>query len=160
MMATIKVADFYYGSVISMLLNNGIKPVLIEGNDDRQIYDFTTNQVSSRLFVKYRADKQPTTTENYNSWMFSFTQSDLDELHQFIDVGIKLVLALVCGSKNLSDSELALLDNDDVKQILDKGKSSITISRCKGERKYRISVGGGRSKSMRINCNRLQDLFL
>lgn len=43
--------------------------------------------------------------------------------------------------------------------VLDIGKSSITISRKKNERAYRISVGGGRSNSMKIKANRFEELF-
>ena len=35
-MSKIKVADFYYGAVLSMLFNNHINPALVEGDDDRQ----------------------------------------------------------------------------------------------------------------------------
>lgn len=49
-----KEADFYYGAVLSLLFNNGIDPALVESSNSRQIYDFTTDNVDFRLFIKYR----------------------------------------------------------------------------------------------------------
>lgn len=158
-MAEIKVADFYYGSAISVLLNKGINPALIEGGEDRQIYDITTNHGDARLFVKYRTEKQEVKTPNYNSWMFNLTSSDIIELKHFLQNDLTVILALVCGSSDLADSELAFLSNSEVEQILSLGKGSISISRKKGEKKYRIPIGGGRDKSIKVNCNRLQELF-
>ena len=36
-MSKIKVSDFYYGAVLSMLLSNGVKPVLLESDENRQV---------------------------------------------------------------------------------------------------------------------------
>ena len=43
-MSILKEADFYYGAVLSTLINRGICPALVESGEDRQIYDFVTNQ--------------------------------------------------------------------------------------------------------------------
>ena len=50
-------------------------------------------------------------------------------------------------------------DKDQIKQLNSLGKSSITISRKKNERAYRISVGGGRENAMQIKTNRFEELF-
>lgn len=42
-MSKLKEADFCYGAVLSTLFNNGICPMLIEGGNDRQVYEFTTD---------------------------------------------------------------------------------------------------------------------
>ncbi|WP_061213464.1 hypothetical protein [Syntrophomonas wolfei] len=70
-----------------------------------------------------------------------------------------LLLALVCGVEGLSNSEIAVVDKDQIKQLNSLGKSSITISRKKNERAYRISVGGGRENAMQIKTNRFEELF-
>lgn len=158
-MSKIKVADFYYGAVLSMLFNNNINPALVEGDDDRQVYDLTTDTGECRLFIKYRADKQETKTLDYNSWLFTFTDSDKSEIQSYIESGYNLLLALVCGVEGLSNSEIAVVDKDQIKQLNGLGKSSITISRKKNERAYRISVGGGRENAMQIKTNRFEELF-
>ena len=53
-MSKIKVSDFYYGAVLSMLFNRHISPALVESDDDRQVYDLTTNKDNYRLYIKYR----------------------------------------------------------------------------------------------------------
>ena len=83
-MAKIKAADFYYGAVLSMLFNKHINPALLESNDDRQIYDLTTNKGDLRLFIKYRADRQKTKTPDYYSWLFTLTESDIQEIISYL----------------------------------------------------------------------------
>ncbi|MGI6534583.1 MAG: hypothetical protein ACOX23_08325 [Peptococcia bacterium] len=38
-------------------------------------------------------------------------------------------------------------------------KTSITISRKKNEKAYRISVGGGRENAMQVKASRFEDIF-
>lgn len=158
-MSKLKVADFYYGSVLSLLFNSNIKPVLVEGDADRQVYDFTTNDVEFRLFIKYRADRQNTKSEDYNSWVFTLTENDRKEILNYIEQGYNLMVALVCGVAGLADSEIAVLNKEEIKQIIDLEKSSITISRKKKEHSFRISIGGGRGNSLQIKANRFEELF-
>ena len=76
-MSTIKISDFYYGAVLSMLFSHNIKPALIETGTDRQVYDFTTNNSefkksgSDKLYIKtYNAGLE---TLN-NLYLRSFSQ--------------------------------------------------------------------------------------
>lgn len=158
-MSKIKVADFYYGAVLSMLFNNHINPALVEGDENRQVYDLTTDARDCRLFIKYRANKQDTKTQDYYSWLFTITESDKNEILDYLDRGYNLLLALVCGVEGLSDSEIAVLDKYQIEELINLDKSSITISRKKNERAYRISVGGGRENAMQITSNRFEELF-
>lgn len=107
-MAKLKVADFYYGAVLSMLFNNHVTPALIESGEDRQIYDFTTNHRDFRLFVKYRTENTSLENENYYSWTFNISQ-DYSEMQAYINEGKNLLLALVCGKSDLGESELAII---------------------------------------------------
>ena len=157
-MSKIKVADFYYGAVLSMLFHNGVMPALVENGDDRQVYDFTTDKSECRLFIKYRANKQDTKKPDYSSWIFAISD-DKAELQKYIDEGKNLLLALVCVSSELDKSQLAILDKSQIQDILSREKTSITISRIKGEKAFRISVGGGRENSIQVKCNRFEELF-
>lgn len=151
-MSKLKEADFYYGSVLSTLINNKICPVLIEGGTDRQVYDFATDHKDFRLFVKYRST--PTTkTQEYNSWQFTFSDSDIRELKDYMDLGLEVSVGLVCGQEVLCQSEYAVLHSDVIERIFDEGKKSITISRKKGEKAFRISVGGRRESAVQIKTN-------
>ena len=159
-MSKIKVADFYYGAVLSMLFNRHVNPALVESDDNRQIYDLTTNNGSCRLYIKYRADRIRTKTEDYNSWQFGFSQSEIDELKNYMNRNINLSMALVCRVEGLSESEIAVLDKKEINELLKLDKKSITISRKKNERAYRISLGGGRSAAIQVKANRFEDIFL
>ena len=161
-MSKIKVADFYYGAALSVLFNNSnkkIRAAIIESDENRQLYDLMTNNNTCRLFIKYRSRKQDTKTEDYSSWMFSLTTRDLNELRSIIDNEHNLVVALVCADTELSASELALIDKEQVNELINLGKDSITISRIKGEHAYRISIGGGRENAMLVTANRFDELF-
>jgi hypothetical protein len=57
-MPKFKEADFYYGAVLSMLISKNVNPILIENNNDRQVYDLTTNKNEYRAFIKYRTLKK------------------------------------------------------------------------------------------------------
>lgn len=159
-MAKLKVSDFYYGAVLSMLFNNHINPALIEGGKDRQVYDIDTDNGGFRLFIKYRADKQDVKTDDYNSWSFVLTEKDKSEICEYIDSGFNVVIALLCGAEKLAESEIVILNKDEIREIIDLQKTSITVSRKKHERAFRISVGGGRDNAMQIKTNRFDELFL
>lgn len=158
-MSKINMADFYYGAVLSMLFNKHIKPALVEGDDDRQIYDLTTNTGNFKLYIKYSANKKETKREDYSSWIFSITEKDKKELNGYIQRGDKFFMALVCGVAGLIESEIALLDKDNVKEILELNKNSISISRQKRSRSYRIPTGGGRENDLIVKANRFEDIF-
>lgn len=154
-MSKLKEADFYYGAVLSTLINQGICPALVEGGNDRQIYDFTTDERDFRLFVKYRSKPISTKSEGYYSWQFAFSPNDMKELKEFITLDKHLCLGLVCGNGKLSDSEYAVLHKQELKQLFNAGKESLTISRKTGEKYFRISIGGGRENAIQIRGSNL-----
>ena len=101
-------------------------------------------------FMKYRRDKQDTKTQDYSSWTFVLTDSDKEEITGYIQEGFNLIVALVCGVADLAESEVAVLDRDQIQELIMLDKNSITISRKKNERAYRISLGGGRENAMLV----------
>lgn len=157
-MSKFKVADFYYGAILSLLFNNNVTPALIESGEDRQVYDFTTNHMDFRLFVKYRANRTVLKQIDYYSWTFSLL-NDYEEIIRYMNEGYNVLLALVCGNNALKDSELAILQTEDIAKILSMGKRNITISRKKGEKAYRIAIGGGRDNSISVKCNAIDQIF-
>ncbi len=146
-------SDFYYGAILSTLLNNGICPMLIEGGTDRQVYDFTTNEKDFRMFAKYRSSPIKTKTEGYYSWQFVFSNKDMDEIRKYLTSGKELSIGLVCGTDSLNQSQYAVLKRETIEELINQGKTSVTLSRKKGEHSFRISIGGGREKSLKIKAN-------
>ena len=111
-MSILKEADFYYGAVLSTLINRGICPALVESGKDRQIYDFVTNKKEFRLFVKYRSRPINTKTPEYSSWQFHFSDDDKRELTLFMSDEKHLSVGLVCGEDQLNKSQYAVVLND------------------------------------------------
>ncbi|GEB77837.1 hypothetical protein SIN01_21820 [Sporolactobacillus inulinus] len=70
-----------------------------------------------------------------------------------------MVLALVCGSKDLVNSELALLNKEQILQIINAGKMSFTVSRKKKEKCYRIRIEGSRESALKVKYNSFEELF-
>lgn len=153
-MANLKEADFYYGSVLSGLLCRNINPAIVENDKDRQIMRFTTDQGDFILFLKYRSKPADTKNPTYRSWQFSFSPDDKHELQKFLSQSDHLSLGLVCADDKLDASEYAVLHKEDIQTLFDLGKTSFTISRKKGEKAYRIHIGGGRSRALHIPSNR------
>lgn len=153
-MAYLKEADFYYGAILSHCFHNGVRPMLIEGSADRQVYDCTTDQGDFKLFTKYRSAPIQSKTEGYNSWQFSFSTDDISELCAFAAEEADLSVGLVCGNSPLNQSEIAFLHKEEISALLEANKESITISRKSGEKKFRISMGGGRENALPIATNR------
>mgnify|MGYP004562736497 CR=1 FL=1 len=79
----------------------------------------------------------------------------MKELTQFVSLAEHLCVGLVCGNRRLNTSEYAVLHKEELMQLFAEGKNSITISRKKGEKAFRISVGGGRGKALQIPSNRM-----
>lgn len=154
-MSILKEADFYYGAVLSTLINRGICPALVESGKDRQIYDFVTNKKEFRLFVKYRSRAINTKTPEYSSWQFHFSDDDKRELTLFMSDEKHLSVGLVCGEDQLNKSQYAVLHREEVIRLFDEQKDSFTISRKTGEKAFRISIGGGRENALQIPSNRL-----
>ncbi len=154
-MAKLAEFNFYYGAVLSTLLNNGVCPVLIEGGRDRQIYEITTDEKETRLFVKYRSAPYDSKREDYSSWYFRFSDNELQELNDYLKGEREFSLGLVCGANKLDQSQYVVLDRNDVRALFALGKTSLTISRKKREQFFRVSIGGGRENSLKIKANRI-----
>lgn len=158
-MAKFVVADFYYGAVLSRLFNNYEKkfiPALVENNESRQVYEFTLNNGEYRMFIKYRRSPQHDNRDGYRSWHFVFSGKEIEELFNYLkDEKRLLLLVLVCGTKDFKSSEIAVLHPEEINQYFSTGRTTLTISRKKNERQFRISVGGGRDNSIKIPAKRL-----
>lgn len=130
--------------------------MLIESGKDRQIYDCTTNEKEFRLFAKYRSAPVETKAKDYSSWQFTFSSADINDIKAYLASGKELSLGLVCGMESLNKSEYAVVKREKIEELLIKqGKTSITISRMKGEHDFRISVGGGRENALRVKANEI-----
>ncbi len=155
-------ADFYYGTALSVIFNNSngrVSAALIESDGNRQLYKIMIDDSEYRLFIKYRFAEIATKTEDYYGWLFTLTKNDKSEIQSLMNKGYNLVLALVCGVAGLSDSELALIDKEQVKELIDLERDFIIIGCKKGDHVHRISIGIGDKDAMKIKTNRVEELF-
>lgn len=152
-MAKMSQADFFFGGALSVLFNNDMTPALVENGNERRIYDVYTDTGDYRIYMKYRS-KPTTDKDDYTSWQFNFNQQEIGEFKEKINENIKLIL--ICGKENLKDSEIALLDSDEInKAICSNNRFNITISRKKHSPYFRISMGGGHANDLPIKANRI-----
>lgn len=149
-MAIVKKSDCFYGGALSWLFSNKIHPALIYMGDHRQEYEFTTNEKPFVLFMMYRMENS-TERKNYSSWAFGDIRQDVADLEKYRDQGKNPVLALICIKRDLQRSEIAFLFHKDILQI--KDKKSISISRKKNEKQFRIPIDRDRENSWKINCD-------
>ncbi len=158
-MSKLNSEDFYYGAVLSKLLNKHFRPALVEGDDDSQVYDLYADKFDTRLYIKYRKKIQKGKKKDYSSWQFNFTEKELRSIENYFQNCKNLSLALVCITEPLYKSELAVLNKKDIQEVLTLTHGSFTISRAKNEKYFRISVGGGREKALLIKASAFEDTF-
>ena len=61
-MGAVRKADFYFGSMLSCLINNGLAPAIIEPGDSRRIYKLTTDNgdisFMQSTFLHHQGDRR------------------------------------------------------------------------------------------------------
>ena len=101
-------ADYYYGAVLSVLINGGLAPALFEKeNGNRQIYEVSTNNDDYMIYTKYHTS--PTGSKDF-TWSFTFSDRELEEINKLKDENKDktLVFAFICSQKQLSDYNQAI----------------------------------------------------
>lgn len=152
MLSSLNLSDFYYGRVLSMLINKGLNPILIENSDERRIYRIDINEGSFIIFLKYRKINK-TKKKDYMSWNFNFTKEDIEKINEFKkDKNFKIALILV--SDDIKNSELAILDVENIEELMKMNKTNFTITRKKRERAFRIILNRDRAHSLMIPTSR------
>jgi hypothetical protein len=151
-LSSLNLSDFYYGRVLSMLINKGLNPILIENSDERRIYRIDINEGSFIIFLKYRKINK-TKKKDYMSWNFNFTKEDIEKINEFKkDKNFKIALILV--SDDIKNSELAILDVENIEELMKMNKTNFTITRKKRERAFRIILNRDRAHSLMIPTSR------
>lgn len=143
-MGLLKKADFYYGSLLSILINSGIVPALFEKEyENRQIYKFATNKDNYLMYTKYSTT--PTGTKDF-TWSFTFTDRELQEISSLVEENGSLQFAFICCQKSINDTnqEIAIVYWDEFVQCVDlqkvhiQGAQRLSVKLLKGARLFRI----------------------
>ena len=160
-MAKLTLRDFYYGSFISCLLNSkGIKPSLFDDTPSRRIFKIATDKTKEDylVFTKYVLAR-PNKTTKYQHWIFTFTPEEINELKKYAVDFHNIRIALICVTKDLKESEVALLKKDICWDALgiDKKITSerINIKLPTNAKQFRI-YGSGRSDFLDAKDNTLK----
>ncbi|MGG3792525.1 hypothetical protein [Geobacillus thermodenitrificans] len=147
-MGVLSKSDFYYGALLSNLINSGFCPAIIEQGENRRIYTFTNDSGEYLIFAKYVSKPLPRQNEDVQIWQFTFSQEEIEKIRKYEDSNIRHYFALICGRKGLKNSEIALLSLNDIKDCLDvdyqRPSYRITIKSEKGKHGLR-AYGTGRA---------------
>lgn len=157
----LKKRDFYFGAILSVLLSGKhthYTPSLIssEKSDRGRIYEFAVDKEPDFiLLMAYGTQRQDTYDKIYKSWSFSFNDEQLTKIKSCIDSNEKIKIAYLCGAPQLNQSELAVMDNEDIINTVYKDgelKKNVTIRRDKQKQYYEIFRGKSPRKSYRLKA--------
>ncbi|MFC0297477.1 hypothetical protein [Geobacillus jurassicus] len=172
-MTTIRKADYYYGALLSALVNGGLAPALFEKeSDNRQIYEVTTNKASYIIYTKYNTN--PFGSKDF-TWSFVFGDNEISEISKIHLENSKekeIIFAFICAQKQPSDSNqiIAIVRWDEFLECVDlqkaqvRGTPRLSIKAVKGSHKLRLygskraDVLDGKDNTIRIERNRLSSL--
>jgi hypothetical protein len=171
--AVIRKADYYYGSLLSVLVNGGLVPALFEKeNDNRQIYEVTTDKGTYLIYTKYNTT--PSGSKDF-TWSFSFSDNEIKEinkLHLESSKEKEIIFAFICAQRQLNDSNQVIaivhwnefLECVDIQKQQTRGTSRLSIKAVKGSPKLRLygskraDVLDGKDNTIKIERNRLNSL--
>lgn len=158
-MLYLKKKDFYFGSILSAIIGNKYKTVLIDSSsDDNRTYLFTSD--TEKDFIAFlKASMSPTVRNKTTSWQFIFSDNEIAYIKHAICNEQNIKLFLLCGRKELRNSEIAILECDEICDSIFQNsvdKKSITVRKQTGFNNYYISRGGGRENDLKIPMNRIE----
>ena len=104
-------SDFYYGAFLSVLINNGINPAIVELGDKRNIYDISTDRGDYRTYTKYVVNSKP----KDKLWNVIITKSEANEMNKL------LLFVIICAHKQVktNNTEIAVLYPKELKECID-----------------------------------------
>lgn len=159
-MTKIRKADFYYGSLLSVFINDGIAPAIVEPGESRRIYSITIDQGEYGIYTKYASMPGKRKNKHIKIWSFSFSAEELERIKQYQDNGKNYLFAFICGAHDkMQNSEIAVLTLEQAKDCLDldfkRESYRITVKAIKGERGLRV-YGTGRADQLNGKDNTLR----
>ena len=162
-MGYVRKADFYYGAMLSGLVNNGIAPAIIEPGDSRRIYSLTTNSGNYRIYAKFVSTPTKRQKADTQLWQFTFSPKEIQYIRDYREDNHKIYFAFICGQQDLQNSEIAFMSLEEVVDCLDiyyeRSNYHITIRYVKNSHGLRAHGTGradildGQDNTIRIHRN-------
>ena len=153
----LKQEHFYYGAILAatMEYNPDAKLVLLQPqNDTRRVYHIQTNTSQEcRIFFKHAFE----ITEGSQRWSYRFSEADKELLKSCYDEKIPTFIYLLCGVKNLMNSEIAILRYEEFAEVVDK--KNIGIRARKGHSSFYLHRERSPKGDLPIPRNRIEKSF-
>ena len=77
-MGAVRKADFYFGAMLSCLINEGWAPAIIEPGDSSRVYSITTDFGDFQIYAKYKSNGSG--SQDTHSWHFQFTPDEIRKI--------------------------------------------------------------------------------
>ncbi|MBM7580498.1 hypothetical protein [Jeotgalibacillus terrae] len=132
--------DFYFGALLSHLVNRGFSPVMKEGGQDRRIYALENEVDSYFIYAKYSFT--PRFKKESRIWTFSFYDNEMEKTLRSRHDG-QYLFAFICGEEDLENTEIILLTASEVSECIktsEAGRKWLTIEMA--DRKRTLTVRG------------------
>lgn len=153
----IKKRDFYYGALLSKLIESGFAPAILEKElNEGRLYTVTNDFGTYYIFMKYIYEGNKNARQE-TRWNFMVTQSEIEFIKEHREKN--LVIALICGNKNLQGSRAAFLSYDDFKKTIGIGYKTpdrkITVKYLKGSKYFTVygTALDGESQYIKLTAN-------
>lgn len=131
-------ADFYFGALLSQLVNSGFAPAIIDQGEARRVYEIVNDVADFKVYAKYISKPVNRDTEN-RRWDFTFS---LEEVQAILKDDSMNMFAFLCGIDGLRDSELCFLTKKQLQECFGLDYSSptrrIAICTDKGSRSFTV----------------------
>lgn len=121
-------ADFYYGSFLTKIIDNGNKPALISKDNGRGIYKLTTDKKEYIVYIKYATNRN----KKHTRWAFNYTDENIEEIETYINDDEIILFAYICTYRDLKNSEIAIAIIEELKQCIDP--------QCKKNKSNRVTI--------------------
>lgn len=106
-------ADHFYGAFLTKLLDDGNKPVLIDKDSNRGVYELVTNKGEYLIYMKYATRKN----KKRNRWTFNYTDSNIEEIKSYGNKNI--IFAYICSYNDLLNTEIGIADLEELEKCID-----------------------------------------
>lgn len=128
-MKSLKKEHFYYGAILASIMeyNPDANFAWLQRNvESRKIYKIQTNNSKECIiFFKYAFEK----AEGFKSWLFQLSDIEKGYLKECYEDKVPTFIYLLCGVKDLINSEIAVLTYDEFEKV--SHKKNFTISNKK-----------------------------
>jgi len=148
---------FYYGALLSKLINSGFAPAIMEKEmEDARLYLITNDHGDYSIYTKYIS----TTDANRKKekrWVFLFSANEITYLKERINE--QPIIALICGENNLRGSKIAFLSFSQFKECIGREyqtpNRNVSVKHLKGSKYFNIYGTGldGIEDYIRIRSN-------